>query len=240
MSEPWNTDDEHRLTRGLDLLAEAAPSRHDLASWTPLQQRGPRPSRWAPFAMIAAAAVAVATVSAISGVFNQTTGGPQQDRDGDPAASAPLTSGSATSSTGSAVVEPDAVRAAAAPLAALESTPGFGRVVLDLDRGRVTVFWRGQPPVAVTQRLGTTATGVVVELTAADYSQADLSAAADRLLRSQDADLPAIFLARPRPDLSGLIVEAAAGSTAPDQQARIAAAAGVPVDVVPGVAPVAQ
>lgn len=235
MSTLWNDNDQQRLMRGLRSLAQDAP---------PYREPADRPAhtatskgRW----RLSVAMPALATLAVVAGavtiplVLNEdgrSMDTPNEQTTGwaEPGPASP------PSSAGLPDPDVEAVRNAARPLAALEQQPGFGRVALDFDTKTVTVFWNGEPPQEVTTRLGTTSDGVRVELDEVPFSQADLVAAGDRVLQATGpgTDLPAAYLVRPRPDLSGVVVEMERADLEPAQLAELERLAGVPVTVVPG------
>lgn len=235
MSTLWNDNDQQRLVRGLRSLAEDAP---------PYQQAADRPVRTATSKgrwRLSVAMPALATLAVVVGavtiplVLNEDGRGMDTTNEQTTGWAEP---GPASPPPSADLPGPDveAVRSAARPLATLEQQPGFGRVALDFDTKTVTVFWAGEPPQEVTTRLGTTSDGVRVDLVEVPYSQADLVAVGDRVLKGTGpgTGLPAAFLVRPRPDLSGVVVEMERTDLTQSQLAELESLAGVPVTVEPG------
>lgn len=235
MSTLWNEHDEQRLVRGLRSLAEDAPPYREPADRT--ERTSTAKGRW----RLSVATPALATLAIVAGavtlplILNEDGRGMDTSNEQTTGWAEP---GPASPPPSAELPGPDveAVRNAAKPLAALEQQPGFGRVALDFATKTVTVFWNGEPPQEVMTRLGTTSDGVRVELVEVPFSQVELVAAGGRVLRATGpgTGLPAAFVVRPRPDLSGVVVEMERADLEPAQLAELERLAGVPVTVVPG------
>jgi len=90
---------------------------------------------------------------------------------------------------------------------AFEFEPGYGRVSVNYDSGVVDVFWKGQPPEALKQ-LAARSGDVTLTIHEAKYSEADINAAARRLIRAKPSDVDGarVVLVMPNADLSGATV----------------------------------
>ncbi|MEU7909253.1 hypothetical protein [Actinoplanes sp. NPDC049118] len=120
--------------------------------------------------------------------------------------------------------------AGTAILASAERLPdggGYAGIVAAPHTRTLKVFWHGEPPAAVAAAVGAARRGVPVQVLPAAYSRAALQRAVRRLV----AD-PAVTVASPNPDGSGVTVRVTGTA------ALSAAAAGVPVTVEHGPAPV--
>jgi hypothetical protein len=148
------------------------------------------------------------------------------------------------SAAGPSGIAIDQVRDAAATVS-LYKEPGFGKVTVDLDAREVDVHWKGDPPEAVTNALGRNENGVVVRMIPVKYSDAELLAAAERIMyASLEPGAIRISSVSRFPDMAGLtakysprrIAEArsAAIATGTTLSAELTGLAGVPVTTAEG------
>jgi streptogrisin D len=88
---------------------------------------------------------------------------------------------------------------------------GISGVVVDPENGKVSLYWKGTPPAAVTDRIkAAKADGVEVTVRQAPYTEAELLAEADRISRKPLFNGPRngqrMMKVSPRPDGTGLDV----------------------------------
>lgn len=224
---------ESRVGGALREIAQHAPSSSLGREAIPDQSaadRG-RSAGWLRPALAAAAVVAIVGGAgvAITGQLNSTSG-PEENSmvngPAEPGGTPPVTEAS-DPPAGST----EAVDQTAAQLTAHYDEPGYGKVEVDYERARVTVLWNGEPPADVAALEGTQPNGVTVILQQSAYSEAQLAAAARRVVDApkDQVDGANVAAAMPNADRSGLVVEILKpwdGSTA-----EVEDVAGVPVTV---------
>lgn len=137
----------------------------------------------------------------------------------------------------------DAVNESADRVAAFWAAEGFGKTVVDYEKAEVSVYWKGTLPAAVSKTIGLQKNGVRVVARPALHSDAEIRAAARKVLMSERARTGEITIATitANPDMSGLVVEAVQGSKtaaadAAETRARFETVAGMPAQtkLVPG------
>jgi hypothetical protein len=222
-------DLQERLKGALDELGRQAPP---FVPSVGEMAHGPHPSGIARHARLTRALAAAAAVAAVSGVAVagwMATSGPSRGGDVgvDPGAVTPRSSAPAAGVTASR----RAVDRIARRATALELETGYGRVSVDYAEGTVTVFWKGQPPRAL-EELATESNDVVVTIRDAVYSEADITAAARRLIEATPSEVGGAQVATvaPNADLSGAIVQVLRPWNGDESGLR--GVAGLPISVV--------
>lgn len=216
--EPSSRDDlERRLAGALSDVGRHAPSAPPLpAALQPtndaLQKvrrtiKG-RTSIWAKPAMAAAAVLVTVGMAGMVGAQQMAA----NDSEETGTVNGPAESGGIPPSeltTSPAPGSRDAADRIATRLVAYADEPGFGRVVIDYDHGRVVVLWNGEPPQEVVDMAQSQPDGVRVAIIQSEYSQAELSEAANSIMdaSASEVDDAVVVAAAPNSDLSGLVIE---------------------------------